>query len=116
MVPFVAAIVPEVDVEAGTLTVTPPAGLFEELVDETAAASDGDATEGDAGDELRGIRHRATIATSRGVVRVDIVTIFPSFFAVLDLSLLGKARQSGLIEVHRARPARLHPRPAPHRR
>ncbi len=51
MVPFVAAIVPEVDVEAGTLTVTPPAGLFEELVDETAAASDGDATEGDAGDE-----------------------------------------------------------------
>jgi 16S rRNA processing protein RimM len=31
MVPFVQAIVPEVDVEAGTLTVTPPAGLFEEL-------------------------------------------------------------------------------------
>jgi tRNA (guanine37-N1)-methyltransferase len=32
-------------------------------------------------------------------VRVDIVTIFPSFFDVLDLSLLGRARQSGLIEV-----------------
>jgi tRNA (guanine37-N1)-methyltransferase len=32
-------------------------------------------------------------------VRVDIVTIFPSFFDVLDLSLLGKARQSGLIDV-----------------
>jgi 16S rRNA processing protein RimM len=31
MVPFVSAIVPEVDVEAGTLTVTPPPGLFEEL-------------------------------------------------------------------------------------
>jgi 16S rRNA processing protein RimM len=31
MVPFVQAIVPEVDVEAGTLTVTPPPGLFEEL-------------------------------------------------------------------------------------
>jgi tRNA (guanine37-N1)-methyltransferase len=32
-------------------------------------------------------------------VRVDIVTIFPSFFDVIDLSLLGRARQSGLIEV-----------------
>jgi tRNA (guanine37-N1)-methyltransferase len=32
-------------------------------------------------------------------VRIDIVTIFPEFFSVLDLSLLGKARQAGLIEV-----------------
>lgn len=32
-------------------------------------------------------------------MRIDIVTIFPSFFDVLDLSLLGRARQSGLIEV-----------------
>jgi tRNA (guanine37-N1)-methyltransferase len=32
-------------------------------------------------------------------VRFDIVTIFPEFFGVLDVSLLGKARQSGLIEV-----------------
>lgn len=32
-------------------------------------------------------------------MRIDIVTIFPEFFRVLDLSLLGKARQSGLIEV-----------------
>jgi len=32
-------------------------------------------------------------------VRIDIVTIFPEFFGVLDVSLLGKARQSGLIEV-----------------
>ena len=31
LVPFVKAIVPSVDVVAGTLTVTPPAGLFEEL-------------------------------------------------------------------------------------
>jgi 16S rRNA processing protein RimM len=34
LVPFVAAIVPAVDVAAGTLTVTPPAGLFEELPEE----------------------------------------------------------------------------------
>lgn len=34
LVPFVKAIVPEVDVTAGTLTITPPAGLFEELPDE----------------------------------------------------------------------------------
>jgi tRNA (guanine37-N1)-methyltransferase len=32
-------------------------------------------------------------------MRIDIVTIFPSFFDVLDLSLLGKARQTGLIAV-----------------
>ncbi|MFE6966589.1 tRNA (guanosine(37)-N1)-methyltransferase TrmD [Agromyces sp. NPDC057679] len=32
-------------------------------------------------------------------MRVDIVTIFPEFFSVLDLSLLGKARESGLLEV-----------------
>jgi len=33
-------------------------------------------------------------------VRIDIVTIFPEFFSVLDVSLLGKARQSGLIDLH----------------
>jgi len=50
LVPFVAAIVPSVDVTAGTVTLTPPPGLFEELPDEPAdpaaaaapAASDGE--------------------------------------------------------------------------
>ena len=37
MVPFVAAIVPEVDVQAGRVTVTPPPGLFEELGDDDQA-------------------------------------------------------------------------------
>lgn len=32
-------------------------------------------------------------------MRIDIVTIFPTFFDVLDISLLGKARQTGLIEL-----------------
>ena len=32
-------------------------------------------------------------------VRIDIVTIFPEFFSVLDVSLLGKARQSGIIDL-----------------
>ena len=32
-------------------------------------------------------------------MRVDIVTIFPSFFDVLDLSLLGKARAQGLFDL-----------------
>jgi tRNA (guanine37-N1)-methyltransferase len=32
-------------------------------------------------------------------VRIDIVTIFPEFFSVLDVSLLGKARGSGLVEL-----------------
>jgi 16S rRNA processing protein RimM len=33
LVPFVAAIVPAVDIVAGTVTITPPAGLFEDLPD-----------------------------------------------------------------------------------
>ena len=32
-------------------------------------------------------------------MRIDIVTIFPEFFGVLDISLLGKARQTGLIDL-----------------
>ncbi|WBU39177.1 tRNA (guanosine(37)-N1)-methyltransferase TrmD [Homoserinibacter sp. YIM 151385] len=33
-------------------------------------------------------------------MRIDIVTIFPEFFSVLDVSLLGKARTSGLLDLH----------------
>jgi len=32
-------------------------------------------------------------------VRIDIVTIFPEFFSVLDVSLLGKARERRLLEI-----------------
>ena len=32
-------------------------------------------------------------------MRIDIVTIFPSFFDVLDVSLIGKARGSGLLDL-----------------
>jgi len=32
-------------------------------------------------------------------VRVDVVTIFPAFFDVLEVSLLGKARGAGLLDV-----------------
>jgi tRNA (guanine37-N1)-methyltransferase len=32
-------------------------------------------------------------------MRIDIVTIFPEFFSVLDVSLLGKARQSGILDL-----------------
>jgi len=32
-------------------------------------------------------------------VRIDIVTIFPEFFGVLDVSLLGRAREKGILEV-----------------
>ena len=44
MVPFVEAIVPTVDVAAGRVIVTPPAGLFEELPDAARADSDDDAS------------------------------------------------------------------------
>jgi len=32
-------------------------------------------------------------------MRIDIVSIFPEFFGVLDISLLGKAREAGLINL-----------------
>lgn len=32
-------------------------------------------------------------------MRIDIVTIFPEFFDVLDVSLVGKARESGLVSI-----------------
>jgi len=43
----------------------------------------------------------ATYAPPRTLdpVRIDIVSIFPEFFGVLDISLLGKAREKGLIEL-----------------
>ncbi len=41
LVPFVKAIVPEVDINSGTLTVTPPGGLFETLEDEAPGAEKG---------------------------------------------------------------------------
>jgi tRNA (guanine37-N1)-methyltransferase len=32
-------------------------------------------------------------------MRIDVVTIFPAFFDVLDVSLVGKARESGLLDI-----------------
>lgn len=32
-------------------------------------------------------------------MRIDVVTIFPEFFGVLDVSLLGKARSTGVLDV-----------------
>lgn len=51
LVPFVKAIVPEVDVAAGRLLVTPPAGLFEELAgDEDDARAETDAAASESAD------------------------------------------------------------------
>ncbi|MBD3941553.1 ribosome maturation factor RimM [Microbacterium sp. NEAU-LLC] len=44
LVPFVKAIVPEVDIAGGRVVVTPPAGLFEDLPEERADQSDGGET------------------------------------------------------------------------
>ncbi|NNC10973.1 ribosome maturation factor RimM [Planctomonas sp. JC2975] len=49
LVPFVSAIVPEVDVKAGTVTVTPPTGLFEEIPE---TDDDDDVTDDSASEPL----------------------------------------------------------------
>jgi 16S rRNA processing protein RimM len=41
LVPFVSAMVPTVDIKAGTVTLTPPPGLFEELPDDDPAPAAG---------------------------------------------------------------------------
>lgn len=33
-------------------------------------------------------------------MRIDVVSIFPEYLAALDLSLIGKARQDGLLDLH----------------
>src|SRR5690606_871352 len=33
-------------------------------------------------------------------MRIDIITIFPDYFAPLELSLIGKARAAGILDVH----------------
>lgn len=44
LVPFVSSMVPTVDIAAGTVTVTPPPGLFEELPDDEPTPTDPPAT------------------------------------------------------------------------
>lgn len=51
LVPFVAAIVPEVDVVAGRVVVTPPPGLFEELPDEESPRGEADDAPGESSSE-----------------------------------------------------------------
>ena len=33
-------------------------------------------------------------------MRLDVVTIFPDYLSPLDLSLIGRARAAGLVELH----------------
>ena len=44
LVPFVSAMVPTVDIKAGTVTLTPPPGLFEDLPDDDPAPTAGSYT------------------------------------------------------------------------
>ena len=51
LVPFVSAIVPEVDIAAGRVVVTPPAGLFEDLPGDDEPEPDSDPEAASASDE-----------------------------------------------------------------
>jgi 16S rRNA processing protein RimM len=52
MVPFVKALVPAVDIAAGIVTITPPAGLFEEIPDDDDEDSDDVASKHEAGNTV----------------------------------------------------------------
>src|SRR5262249_4986893 len=47
----------------------------------------------------RGRAPRTEPERGEGPVRIDVVTIFPEYLAALDLSLIGRAQRSGLVEV-----------------
>jgi len=66
LVPFVKAIVPEVDLAAGTVTLTPPPGLFEELPDEepTEEASTEEASTEEASTEEKSTDEASAEETS----------------------------------------------------
>ncbi len=49
-------------------------------------------------------------------MRLDVVTIFPEYLEPLDVSLVGKARVDGLLDVRVHDLRELDRRPAPHRR
>ncbi len=49
-------------------------------------------------------------------MRLDLITIFPDYFAPLDLSLIGKARERGDLSGRGARPAQMDRRRASHGR
>lgn len=52
LVPFVSAIVPSVDLASGTITVTPPIGLFEPVPDDEDGDEDGDGAENGEPDDV----------------------------------------------------------------
>ena len=91
LVPFVAALVPEVDLAGGRVVIADRPGLVSRCPRRDEATS------------------------SRRPMRLYL-TIFPDYLAPLQLSLPGKAVESGLLEVHVHDLAQLDPRPAPHRR
>jgi len=49
-------------------------------------------------------------------MRLDVVTIFPEYLSPLDVSLIGKARHQGLVDVQIHDLRELHPRPSSQRR
>ena len=42
-------------------------------------------------------------------MKIDIVSVFPEYFEVMNLSLMGKAQAKGLLENQGAQPARPDP-------
>ena len=43
-------------------------------------------------------------------MKIDIVSVFPEYFEVMNLSLMGKAQAKGLLEIKAHNRARLDPR------
>ena len=112
MVPFVEAIVPAVDVAAGRVIVTPPPGLFEEVPEHRRGGPRRRRRVTDRYDR----RMHTSTPSGRAAHRIDVVSIFPSYFDGLALSLLGKARDSGILDVQVHDLRDWTSGPAPHRR
>ena len=78
LVPLVEELVPEINVDKQYVVVADRPGLLDPEGAEVVPTEPG----------------------SWRLMRLDVVTIFPEYLAALDVSLVGKAAKSGLLDIH----------------
>ncbi len=78
------------------------AGLSSESDADTLAAQlvyDWERSRGDSEEPEPEVAHSEPMSGYTAALRVDVVTIFPSYLEPLELSLIGRARTAGLIDI-----------------
>ena len=92
LVPFVDELVPDIDLEGGYLTLgrTHSGALIRCFFNKALAIMPA---------PFSYAPRLAGVPVLWSIMKIDIVSVFPEYFEVLNLSLLGKAQEKGLVEV-----------------